>query len=155
MVSILMEISYAVLVWFTGEKLSNMPFIGQLIFQYHLIRDVFRIFSNIYDRSSHRRCSVWKVFLVISKNPHEKKLCQSLFLNKFASLWPATLLKRDYGAGFFCGFCEISKNIFFTEHLWVTDLFTTKQMISYFLSIFRNVFKSLLNVYDESFSENS
>ena len=49
-----------------------------------------------------------------------KHLCQSLFFNKAAGLRPATSLKRDSGTGFSCEFCEISKNTFFTEHLWTT-----------------------------------
>ena len=47
-------------------------------------------------------------------------LCQSLFFNKVAGL-PATLLKKSLWHRFFsCEFCEISKNTFFTEHLWAT-----------------------------------
>ena len=50
-----------------------------------------------------------------------KHLCQSLFLNKFASLRPATLLKKETLAQVFsCEFCEISRNTFYTEHLWTT-----------------------------------
>ena len=30
-----------------------------------------------------------------------KRLCQSLFFNKVTGIRPATLLKRDYGTGFF------------------------------------------------------
>ena len=40
-----------------------------------------------------------------------KQLCQSLFLNKVAGLWSRPRL---------CEFWEISKNAFFTEHLWAT-----------------------------------
>ena len=29
-------------------------------------------------------------------------------------------LKRDSDKGVYCEFCEICKNTFFTEHLWVT-----------------------------------
>ena len=43
-------------------------------------------------RSSHQRCSMKKVFLEISQNSRENT----------------------------CEFCEISKNTFFTEHLWTT-----------------------------------
>ena len=49
-----------------------------------------------------------------------KYLCQSLFFNKVAGLRPATLLKRESGAGVSCEFCEFSKNTCFTEHLWMT-----------------------------------
>ena len=48
-----------------------------------------------------------------------KHLCQSLFLNKFPGLRPATLLKKETLAQVYsCEFCEISKNTFFIEHLW-------------------------------------
>ena len=43
-----------------------------------------------------------------------KHLCQSLFFNKVAGLMRK---KGDSGTGVFCEFCEISKNIFFIEHL--------------------------------------
>ena len=36
------------------------------------------------------------------------------------SLGPATLLKKSLARVFSCEFCEISKNTFFTEHLWTT-----------------------------------
>ena len=50
-----------------------------------------------------------------------KHLCQSLFFNKVAFLRLATLLKKETLAQvFFCKFCEISKNIFFTEHVRTT-----------------------------------
>ena len=50
-----------------------------------------------------------------------KHLCQNLFLNEVAGLRPATLLKKETLAQVFsCEFCEISKNTFFTEHLWTT-----------------------------------
>ena len=47
-----------------------------------------------------------------------KHLCQSLFLKKVAGLRPATLFKKALAQVFSCEFCEISKNTFFTEHLW-------------------------------------
>ena len=72
-------------------------------------------------RSSHRRCSVKKGVL---RNPAKftaKYLCQSLFFIKVAGLRLATLLKKETLAQVFsCEFCEISKNIFFTELLWTT-----------------------------------
>ena len=40
-------------------------------------------------------------------------LCQSLFFNKVTGLGPLEQV-------FSCEFCEISKKIFFTEHLWAT-----------------------------------
>ena len=44
-----------------------------------------------------------------------KHLCQSLFFNKVAGIKKETLAQI-----FSCGFCEISKNTFFTEHLLAT-----------------------------------
>ena len=50
-----------------------------------------------------------------------KHLCQSLFFNKVAGLRPETLLKKETLAQVFsCKFCQISKNAFFTEYLWMT-----------------------------------
>ena len=46
-----------------------------------------------------------------------KHLCQSLFFNKkdFNFIKKETLVQV-----FSCEYCEISKNTFFTEHLWAT-----------------------------------
>ena len=56
-----------------------------------------------------------KVFLQISQN--SPKLC----FNKVVGRRPATLLKKETLAQVFsCEFDEISKNTFFTEHLWTT-----------------------------------
>ena len=52
-------------------------------------------------RSSHGRCSVLRGVLKIFAKFTGKHLCQSLFLNKFAGLRPATLSKRDSGTGVF------------------------------------------------------
>ena len=50
-----------------------------------------------------------------------KHLCQSLFYNKVAALRPAILLKKENLVQvFYCEFCEIFKNTFFTEHLPAT-----------------------------------
>ena len=46
-------------------------------------------------------------------------MCQSLFFNKVVGLRPETIQKETLaGKG---EFCEISKNTFFTEHLWATS----------------------------------
>ena len=47
-----------------------------------------------------------------------KTLCQSLFFNKVAGCNKETLAQV-----FYCKFCEILKNTFFTEHLWKTATF--------------------------------
>ena len=41
--------------------------------------------------------------------------------NKVVDLTPATLKKETQEQLFFCEFCEISKNTFFTERLWMTS----------------------------------
>ena len=50
----------------------------------------------------------------------EKHLYQSFFFNKVAGLRSAVLLKKRlwHRCKFSYEFCEISKNTFFTEHLW-------------------------------------
>ena len=45
-----------------------------------------------------------------------KHLCLSLFFNKVAGLRQ----KETLAQVFFCEFCKISQNTFFTEHLWAT-----------------------------------
>ena len=72
-------------------------------------------------RSSHRKCSVKKGALRNFVKLTGKDLCQSLFFNKVAGLWPVTLLKKETLAqAFLCELCEISKNTFSTEHLQMT-----------------------------------
>ena len=71
---------------------------------------VFCILSN--NRSSHRKCSVKKVFLEISQNSQENTCVSGLQL----------LLKKETLAQVLsCEFCEISKNTFLIEHLGTTD----------------------------------
>ena len=48
------------------------------------------------------------------------KLYQSLILNKVSGLRPATLLKKRLWHSYFLSICEIFKNTFFIEHLWMT-----------------------------------
>ena len=62
-------------------------------------------------RSSHGRGSVKKGALRNFAKLTGKDLCQSLFFNKVAGLWPVTLLKKEtLVQAFLCEFCEISKN---------------------------------------------
>ena len=65
-----------------------------------------------------------------------KHLCQNLFFNKVAGLaWLWHLLAPVAVAQVFsCEFCEISKNIFFIEHLWWL-LLNLLGLISHFLNI--------------------
>ena len=44
-------------------------------------------------------------------------MCQSLFFNKVSGLF---IKKEALPQVFSCGFCEIFKNTFFTEHVWTT-----------------------------------
>ena len=49
---------------------------------------------------------------------------QSLFINKVTGMRPATLLKKESLAQVFsCEFCEISKNTFLIEHIWLPLLY--------------------------------
>ena len=69
-------------------------------------------------RSSHQR-SMKKGILRNFVKFTEKPLCQSLFFNKNAKA--CSLIKKDTLAQVFSyEFYKISKNIFFTEHLWAT-----------------------------------
>ena len=70
-------------------------------------------------RSSHQRCSVRKVILRNFAKFAGKHLCQSLFLTKLLAACNF-ITKETLAQVFSCEFCEISKNTFFTEHLWVT-----------------------------------
>ena len=45
-----------------------------------------------------------------------KRLCQSLFCNKFAEQACNIIKKQTLAQVFSCEFCEIFKNTFFTEH---------------------------------------
>ena len=49
---------------------------------------------NVCPEAVVRRCSVKTVFFKIPQNFTGKHLCQSLFFNKVAGLWSATLLKK-------------------------------------------------------------
>ena len=64
----------------------------------------------MYPKSSHQRGSVKNGVLRNFVKFTGKHLCQSLFFNKVQTLAQV----------FSCEFCEISKNTFFTEHLWET-----------------------------------
>ena len=63
--------------------------------------------TNISNKSSHRRCSLKKVFLQISQNSLENTYARFSFLIKL----PATLLKKETLVEMFS--CEIFKNTFF------------------------------------------
>ena len=59
------------------------------------------------------------MLLEISQNSQENTRARVLFLNKVAGA--CNFVKKETLVQVFpCEFCEISKNTFFTEHLWVT-----------------------------------
>ena len=65
-------------------------------------------------RSGHRRFSIKKGVLKNFAKFTGKHLCQSLFFQACNFIKKETLAQV-----FFCAFCEIFKNRFFTEHLWM------------------------------------
>ena len=61
------------------------------------------------------------MFLEISQNSRENTCTRVSFLIKLQAYRSTTLLKNWLWHRFFsCEFCKISKNTFFTEHLWAT-----------------------------------
>ena len=65
-----------------------------------------------------KRYSIKKVFLEISQNSQKNTCARISFLKK---LQACNYIKNETLAHVFsCEFCEISKNTFFTEHLWTT-----------------------------------
>ena len=66
------------------------------------------------NRSSHRRCSVRKMFLEMSQNSQENTCARVSFLIKACNF----IKKEALAQVFSCKFCEILKNTFYTEHLW-------------------------------------
>ena len=72
-------------------------------------------------RSSHRMCSIKKGILRNFSKFTGKHLCQSLFFNKVAACH--FIKKETLAQVFSCEFWEISKNIFFTEHVCLDDCF--------------------------------
>ena len=67
-------------------------------------------------RSSHRRCSLKKVFLEISQNSQENTYARVSFLINLP--YPCNFIKKGTLTQVFsCEFYEISKNSFFIEHL--------------------------------------
>ena len=77
------------------------------------------VYKTVLHRSRHRRCSLRKGVLRNLVKFTGKHLRQSLFFNKVAG--PCSFIEQETLAQIFsCEFYEISKNIFFTEHLWTT-----------------------------------
>ena len=67
--------------------------------------------------SSHQRCSVKKVFSEVSRNSQENTFSRVSFFIKLQAQACNLIKKETLAQVFFCEFCKISKNIFFTEHL--------------------------------------
>ena len=67
-----------------------------------------------------QRCSIKKGVIRNFAKIKGKHLCQSLFFNKVAGGACNFIKKETLAQVFSCEFCEISKNTFFTEHLWAT-----------------------------------
>ena len=66
-----------------------------------------------------------KGVLEISENSQEKTCTRVIFLNKVTGLQACNFIKKETHAQVLsCEFCEISKNTFFTEHLWTTASIT-------------------------------
>ena len=59
------------------------------------------------------------MFLEISQNSQEKTCATISFLIKLQA-WGLQLYKETVANVFSCEFCEISRNAFFTEHVWTT-----------------------------------
>ena len=79
-------------------------------------------------RSSHWRCSVRKGVLRNFAKFTGKHLCQSLLFNNVPG--PCNFIKKETLAQVFsCEFCEISKNTFFTEHIWQLLLFLSLSVV--------------------------
>ena len=75
--------------------------------------------KKVRNRSSHRRFSVKKVFLVIWQNSQENICARVSFFNKVAGLRPTTLLKkRLWHRRFPVNYAKFLKIPFFIEHLW-------------------------------------
>ena len=83
-----------------------------------VLRSSFRLLNNM--RSSHRRCSVEKVFLEISQDSQENTCARVSFLIKLQPcLRYATLLnKRLWHRCFLVNFAKFLRTPFYTEHLW-------------------------------------
>ena len=65
-----------------------------------------------------------------------KQLRQSLFFNKVADQVCNFIKKEPLAQVLSCEFSQISKNIFFTEHLRAIQLCSNTSFLSYFLFIF-------------------
>ena len=101
---------------------------------------------------SHQSCSLRKGVLRNFTTFTGKHLCQSLFFNKVACLWPLAcnfIEKETLAQIFSCECCEISKNTFFTEHLWTTVSESRKESVK--LTYLMQLFYSYCSIFGYSF----
>ena len=81
------------------------------------------LFNSLQGEAVIRRFSVKKMFLEISQNSLENTSARVSFLIKLQA-WACNVIKKETLAQVFsCEFYKISKNTFFTEHLWWLLLF--------------------------------
>ena len=113
------------------SHLFSKKMIISLTIPYYRPASILPLFSKV--RSSHRMCSITKVVLTN--------------LAKFAAkrLRLRTLLKKRLAQVFFCEFCKISKNTFFTEHLWAHA--SKKCMKDLFIISFQIILKDSSEMY--------
>ena len=84
---------------------------------------------NIYSEAATRVVLCKKVFLEISQNSQENTCARTSFLIKLQASGLQLYQKRDLAQVFYCEFWEISKNAFFTEHLWAAASFYLKMFV--------------------------
>ena len=101
---------------FTYTKTSLMEnFFCAVIFSQFVPKLLEKKASRV-SRSSHRRCSVRKGVLRNFENSQEKTCARVFFFYRPEA---CNFIKKETLAQVLsCEFCEISKNTFFTEHLW-------------------------------------
>ena len=95
-------------------------------------------------KSSHRRCSIRKGSLRNFGKFTGKHLYQDLFLNKVTGLSGNFIKEETQTKVFSCGFCEISENNLFTEHLWATVSAHSLQL--YWNELLNNYLSNLLKL---------
>ena len=76
---------------------------------------------------------------------HKKRPVQSRFFNKVAGLGLQLYQKKNSAQVFSCEFCEISKNLFFIEYLWVTASVSSSSLAEFFLVLTH--FMALISFY--------
>ena len=80
----------------------------------------FYILKDLIVRSNPQKCSVRKGALRNFAKFAGNTCVRVSFLIKFQALVGNFIKRETLAQVFSCEFCEISKNTFFTEHIWVT-----------------------------------